>query len=138
MKKRHSNLPFLILSMKNSLLSGIIVFIVVGIGSLLARHFNWYNEYWFTDIILHTFSGVGFGFLWVALQKENVSWWLLLLGCASAAVFGSVLWEFGEFSAWKLWPPYGPFYSPRLPDAFGDILCGMIGGILAFLLRSRN
>jgi hypothetical protein len=124
--------------MKTNFLIGIFVFVIVGIGSLLARIFSLYDAYWFTDIILHTLSGVGFGFIWIALQKERSSWLLLLLGCMSAAVFGSVLWEFGEYSVWKLWPPYGPFYSPRLPDAFGDILCGLIGGIFAFLFQQKR
>lgn len=114
------------------------IFVLVGLGSAASRYFSLYDLYWFTDILLHTLSGVGFGFLWIALQRSPVSWWILLLGSVSAAVFGSVLWEFGEYSVWKLWPPYGPFYSPRLPDAFGDILSGLVGGVIAFLFRSRN
>lgn len=123
--------------MKHSFYLSLFVFILVGIGSLLAKSLNWYNDYWFADIILHTLSGIGFGFLWMALQRTPAAWWLLLLGTISAAVFGSVLWEFGEFTAWKVWPAYGPFYSPRLPDAFGDILCGLAGGAVAFCIRKR-
>jgi hypothetical protein len=52
----------------------------------------------------------------------------------SLAVFGSVLWEFGEFAAWKTVPAYGPFYSPRLDDTLGDIFCGMIGGTVSALI----
>lgn len=117
--------------MNKNLLLSIFTFVLVGIFSFLSKLFRWYDLYWFTDIGLHTLSGVGFGFLWLSLCKLENSRLIVILGAISLAVFGSVLWEFGELGAWRFVPLYTPYYSPNFFDTLGDIACGMAGGILA-------
>lgn len=128
--------------MKKYFLSFVFIFTLVSIGSLLSRHFGWYNDYWFTDIILHTLSGCGFASLWLAFQKNEAKI-LTILGATSFATLGSVLWEFWEFAGWRLTPAQVPFYIPQLGDTLGDICCGMVGGFVVslcvvFFVRSKN
>jgi hypothetical protein len=129
--------------MRNFFIIPSLLFTSVGVGSLLSKYFSWYNTYWFTDMTLHTLSGVAFGFLWIGLHKKShaLPSFVLLVGVASFATFGSVLWEFWEFAGWLLTRAQVPFYTPTLSDALGDILCGMIGGALStipILLNKRK
>jgi hypothetical protein len=130
--------------MKKNFIISSFLFAGVAAGSLLSKYFGWYNTYWFTDIILHTISGMAFGFLWIGLQKRTVTsaWFIVLVGAASFATLGSVLWEFWEFAGWRLTPAQVPFYLPQLSDTLGDILCGMIGGAagagLALILKKKE
>lgn len=124
--------------MKTYFTSSAILFLIVSLTSFLARTFGWYNAYWYTDIILHTLSGIALGILWIAIQSIRAKLPILLpvifLETSSFAVFGSVLWEFWEFFGWKILPTHTQFYLPQLGDTFSDILCGLIGGITASLL----
>jgi len=121
--------------MRNYFLTSLPLFLTVTLGALLSRHFGFYNDYWFTDIILHTISGLAFGVLWIGLYKKTHSPFLLLiLGAMSFAVLGSVLWEFWEFAGWQLTPAQVPFYIPQLGDTLGDIFCGLVGGSLAAII----
>lgn len=123
--------------MKTKILISLAIFLGIGIASLLSHLFDWY-DIWYTDIILHTLAGTGFVFLWSALQKGKVPLFLFILGSASAATLGSVLWELGELGAWHFIPAYTPKYSPNFFDTIGDITCGMIGGFIsAFFVRQK-
>lgn len=93
---------------------------------------GWYSEYWFTDITLHTISGVWLALLAISFLKDRG--FILLVSATSFAVFGSVLWEFWEFAGWRLTPAQVPFYIPQLPDTLGDICCGMVGGFVVSLV----
>jgi hypothetical protein len=121
--------------MKNHFRYSLVLFAVVAVGSWLARHLGWYNAYWFTDIILHTTSGVALGLLWVALHRNiEQSRWILALGTVSFATFGSVLWEFWEYAGYLITRSSVPFYIPQLSDTLGDIVCGMGGGVLCVII----
>lgn len=122
--------------MKNYFLWSLGLFILVAIGALLCRKLSWYSEYWYADIILHTVSGLAFGVIWVGLNYKNKISSLLVLcvGTIGFSIFGSVLWEFLEFSLWKLNPSADYYYTPGLGDTLLDILCGAFGGIVACLL----
>jgi hypothetical protein len=109
--------------------------ICVALGSWAARHFGLYARYWYTDIILHTSSGVAFGLVWLGFNKGERRWWMLMMGAASFAVLGSVAWEVWEFAGWRLMPGHMRFYIPELGDTLGDICCGFLGGILANSIR---
>jgi hypothetical protein len=119
--------------MNKDLVFSIGMFIFVGTGSLLSRLFHWYDFYWFADIALHTLSGIGFGFLWLFLDKRKDAGFAVMLGAVSFGAFGSLLWEYGELGAWKFLPFYAPFYSPNFFDTIGDITCGLVGGLISTL-----
>lgn len=116
-----------------------VLFMVVAIGSWFARSMGWYNDYWYTDIILHTLSGAAFSLIWIGMNSNSRSpAWLLLLGTVSFAVFGSVLWEFWEFAGWRIMPSHTQFYIPELGDSLSDILCGAVGSIFTFILSKLS
>jgi hypothetical protein len=119
--------------MKPYTISSTACFAFVALGSFVSRHMGWYNSYWFTDIVLHTVSGVAFSLIWLGIARRSANL-ISLLGGVSFAVFGSVLWEFWEFGGWKLIGRLTPFYVPQLADTLGDISCGMIGGLLIALI----
>lgn len=120
--------------MKSNLVVPIVIFALVGIISVLSHRFNLY-DLWYTDIILHTISGIAFGYAWTGFQQKQAPGWIVFLGCVSFATFGSVLWEFGELGAWRFIPAYAPMYSPNFFDTLGDIACGMTGGIMMALVN---
>lgn len=110
----------------------IFLFILVAGGSYFARSFGWYNDYWFTDVILHTISGVALGCAWFGITyKSDQPFWMRLLGALSFAVCGSVVWEWWEFFGWRITPSHTQFYIPELGDTLGDVACGLVGGVLA-------
>lgn len=117
--------------MKHWIMSATALFVIVAIGSWLSRHFGWYNEYWFIDIALHVLSGIMFGYAWLAIagRSKFSSIWVLTVGLISFATLASVLWEFWEFSGWRIMPSHTQFYFPVLSDTLGDLLSGMIGGV---------
>jgi hypothetical protein len=101
--------------MNNRLYAGASLFLIVAIGSFLARHFGWYNDYFFTDIILHTISGIALGFLWAGMyMRVEQPRRLLALGMVGFATFGSVLWEFWEYAGYLITRSSVPFYIPQL------------------------
>lgn len=105
------------------------VFVIVGIITYFARSLGWYNDYWYTDVFLHTLSGVGFGIFWIGLSKKSTASFLVItLGAVSFAALGSVLWEFWEFAGWRITPSHTQFYFPGLADTLSDIACGLAGG----------
>jgi hypothetical protein len=112
------------------------LFVLVGIGTYFARTLGFYNTYWFTDVILHTISGVAFGFLMLSIiGKEKISRKLEFFILIGFAVFGSYVWEVWEFSGFHIMPGVTEFYTPELGDSLGDIACGMLGAILLSILR---
>lgn len=119
--------------MRTFLIPGIIGALIVAMGSFLARSFGWYNDYWFTDIILHTISGLWLGLFFLAFTQEP-SKLLRSVGTVSFAVFGSVLWEYWEYAGYLLTRSKVPFYIPQLSDTLGDITCGMVGGIFLAII----
>lgn len=124
--------------MNQNLSISLLVFLAVGVGSLSSRVFGLYDAYWFTDITLHTLSGIGFGFFWLFLENGNAPRFTVALDSIGFAVFGSLLWEYGELGAWRFIPFYAPFYSPNFFDTVGDITSGMAGGMLSSLAVFRQ
>lgn len=117
----------------------VILFTAVYIGAWASRSFGWYNEYAFTDIMLHIVSGAAFGLMWLGFMKDSRNqFWVICIGGMSFATFGSVMWEFWEFAGWRVTPSQLRFYIPELGDTLGDILCGMIGGAVVSLLSRRG
>ncbi len=120
--------------MRSHLTKALIIFIAVWLGAFISRKTGYYNSFWFTDILLHILSGVGFGFIFLALlNNQKVSKLVLSLSLVSFCVFGSYIWELWEFSGWRLIPSDLPFYNPILSDSLGDIACGMGGGLLVII-----
>ncbi len=128
--------------MNKNLKSSVGLFVVVAIGTYLARKYGFYNTYWFTDVILHTISGAAFGFLMLRIiGEEKISRKLEILILVCFAVFGSFLWEVWEYSGFHIMPGVTEFYNPEIGDSLGDIASGMLGAILLLItrvLKSRN
>jgi len=122
--------------MDSRLRNAAILFFVVAIGAWWARHTGWYNEYWFTDVILHLIAGAAFAYLylWITRRERN-SKWITALHIIAFATFGSVLWEFWEFAGWHIMPTHTRFYIPDLGDTLNDIFCGMTGSTMISLLE---
>ncbi len=128
--------------MRSNLIKAVGIFILVWLGAFISRKTGYYNTYWFTDISLHILSGIGFGYLVLAITaKEKINWKILSILIVSFAVLGSYFWELWEFSGWHLVPGNMEFYSPEIGDSFGDIASGMSGGVLLsiyLLLKNRK
>ena len=115
------------------------LFVVVAIGSFLARRFGWYADYWFTDVILHTISGVMFGLLWAGFASRTLfsSKIVFAIGMISVGVLGSFLWEVWELWGSIIFPAFTTNYVPNLADSLKDIACGMLGATgLSFFLKN--
>lgn len=97
---------------------------------------GWYQEYWFTDIILHTLSGGMFGLFWVWFTYKEAyrSKFIFLVTVTMAGVFGSFFWELWEFGGAYILPGIAIAYEPNLADSLGDIACGMLGAFVVSLV----
>ncbi|MES2213901.1 MAG: hypothetical protein V4465_00710 [Patescibacteria group bacterium] len=125
--------------MKRYWYSAAILFLIVFFGSWAARSTGLYNSLWYTDLILHSLSGAGFGLVWVALDNgREKRKWFLILGAIGFAALGSVMWEFWEFEGWRITPSHMRFYIPELGDTLGDVASGLFGGLLSGLLMSMG
>lgn len=125
--------------MRGYIISSAVLFAFVALGSWVARQTGWYNDYWYTDIILHTAAGMAFGLFWIALHhRAGTPLWLIWVGAVAFAVFSSVLWEFWEFAGWRVTPSHMRFYIPELGDTLGDLACGMAGGLMSGLILVRS
>lgn len=119
--------------MSKKLIASITLLIIVAVGTQLTRHFGWYSTYWFTDVILHTLSGMMFALLWASLTERRIdSRWVLFITCITFAVFGSVLWECWEYWGYLLKPDFARFYIPDIADSLGDIMSGALGAVLIY------
>lgn len=122
--------------MKKYVVSGVIIFVFVGLASWFAREYGLYYTHWYVDIILHVLSGVGFGCFWVALTRKSVKARLpIILGAISFAVLGSLVWELWEFAGWRIMPGGMRYYIPELGDTISDMFCGALGGLMASVWR---
>ncbi len=106
-----------------------VLFAVVAIGSWAARNWGFYNEYWYTDVILHLIAGMALGFLATAFDRREKRRLGVILISIGAAVLGSFLWEVWEFAGWRIMPAHTRFYTPELADSLSDMACGLAGGL---------
>jgi hypothetical protein len=116
---------------------------VVAIVAFFARLLGWYGAYWFTDVILHTISGVTLAFFWLALtyKEKYASKFTFFLTLAMAGAFGSYFWEVYEYIGIYFVPEAAAFYVPELGDSLGDIGCGILGALAVALIywpKARN
>jgi hypothetical protein len=125
--------------MKRDMIIAASLFVLVGLGSWAAKSFGFYSEYWFTDVILHALAGLAFGFIWTGLTAKTArSKVVIIVGAAGLAVLGSVLWEVWEYAGWQIIPGKMRAYVPELGDSLADILCGLLGGLAAGLLKANR
>lgn len=122
--------------MKSYLYISVFLFIFVAVGSYYSRINGWYGEFWFTDVILHTLSGVMFAcvFLWIFKNSDSRNKWPYIIAAVLFSVFGSYLWEIWEYLGWKYFPERVDFYEPTLEDSLLDIFCGFIGGLIVMVV----
>lgn len=122
--------------MRRSIYISSLLFLVVAVGSFASRHFGWYFNYWFTDIILHTISGIMFGYIWLSFtDRFSIPRALNVFIIILFAVFGSFLWELWEYAGYVFFPAHVEFYKPEIGDSLGDIASGMLGGIIAGVMN---
>lgn len=130
--------------------TGFLVWIVVFIFAtiFLGEAFDFYNRYWWWDLILHAGSALGFGlvgFLFVFTLFEGdryaaPAWALALIAFCMAVTIGA-LWEIFEFGMDR---GFGlNMQKSGLVDTMGDLIVDVIGaaiGALAgfFYLRGRR
>jgi hypothetical protein len=129
--------------MKGNLRNAFIIFVLVWIGAYLSRRTGYYYTFWFTDVSLHILSGIGFGYIALAiLGNDKLNFFRKAIFLISVGVLGSYLWEVWEFSGWHLIPTDMPFYGPILGDSLGDIGSGILGTFLLviylFLKNQRD
>lgn len=129
-----------------SFLAGIVLFIFATI--FLGEAFDFYNRYWWWDVVLHGGSALGFGlvgFLFVFTLFEGdryaaPAWALGLIAFCFAVTIGT-LWEIFEFGMDR---SFGlNMQKSGLSDTMGDLIIDVIGaafGGLAgfFYLRGRR
>jgi hypothetical protein len=115
-----------------SILPAFVLFLIICVGTYFARTNGWYYSYWYTDIVLHIISGMMFAALWIWFihRRADEGFRFEIFTSIMFATFGSVLWEFWEFSSWKILPKISAFYIASLGDTLGDILCGMAGAAI--------
>lgn len=124
--------------MRKEFIYSLFIFVIVGIVTFFSRKLGWYNNYWYTDVILHFLSGVGFGLIWLGLDKESKKPLATVLACVSFAVFGSVLWEYWEYFGWHITPSHTRYYIPEMGDTLSDTFFGLIGGLVAAIPRLKK
>lgn len=109
-----------------------IFFLFLCVGTYFARAENWYYQFWYTDIVLHVLSGAMFAslWLWFVYRRDRTLIRFETLTAVTFATFGSVLWEFWEFTSWRVLPQISAFYMPEIGDTLGDILCGIVGALI--------
>jgi hypothetical protein len=109
---------------------------IISVIGLCARLLGWYQEYWFTDVILHTLSGGMFALFWLSLSFEEKyrSKVIFFLTLAMAGVFGSYFWEVWEAGGTYILPGVAIAYEPNLSDTLNDIACGMFGALVIALI----
>ena len=126
--------------MNKYFLASLIFAIFLALGHFLATGFGWYREYWMTDIILHTSSGVLSACIWIWLTEKHFSD-RLFLACTSivtTTLFAAFLWEVWEFGFWGIVPKIFHTYSPTLSDSLSDMSFGLLGGLIVSLFYWRR
>ena len=129
-----------------SFLIGIVVFIFATI--FLGEAFDFYNRYWWWDVVLHAGSALGFGllgFLFVFTLFEGdryaaPAWALALIAFCMAVTIGA-LWEIFEFGMDQIFGM--TMQKSGLVDTMGDLIVDVLGatiGALAgfFYLKGRR
>ncbi len=129
-----------------SFTTGIVAFIYGTI--FLGETFDFYNRYWWWDILLHGGSALGFGmvgflFAFVMFEDEKYSappWALGFIGFTIAVTIGAV-WEIFEYAMDQTFGTN--MQKSGLPDTMGDLIVdvigGSIGGLAGFLwLKGRE
>lgn len=126
--------------MKSYLKISIALYLIIVVAHFVAKNNGLYGSYALTDIILHTLSGIMLGYFWMwLLQKYGPNSMLIsLVSIVSFAVAGSALWEVWEYGGWSFVPNVTNAYIPVLTDSLGDIVCGLVGGIIAALIYGVN
>jgi hypothetical protein len=134
------------IQLPRSFLIGIVAFIFATI--FLGEAFDFYNRYWWWDVVLHAGSALGFGllgFLFVFTLFEGdrfaaPAWALALIAFCMAVTIGT-LWEIFEFGMDRI---FGlNMQKSGLVDTMGDLIVDVIGaaiGALAgfFYLKGRR
>lgn len=129
-----------------SFLIGIVVFIFATI--FLGEAFDFYNRYWWWDVVLHAGSALGFGlvgFLFVFTLFEGdryaaPAWALALIAFCMAVTIGTV-WEIFEFGMDQIFGMN--MQKSGLVDTMGDLIIDVTGATIGaltgfFYLKERR
>ncbi|MCL7464820.1 hypothetical protein [Phaeovulum sp. NW3] len=124
------------LRLPTAFLVGITLFIFATI--FLGEAFDFYNRYWWWDVVLHGGSALGFGmlgFLFAFMLFEGdrfaaPAWALALIGFTIAVTIGA-LWEIFEFGMDQI---FGlNMQKSGLVDTMGDLIVDVIGASIGAL-----
>ncbi len=101
----------------------------------LAEGFDWYDVFWWWDVLLHTLSGVIIGtggFLVVSeffrRKKVRLSAFFTAFYALVFALALGAFWEIIEFSIDNI---FHATMQPGLTDTMQDIICDFSGGLIA-------
>ncbi|MBW2053481.1 MAG: hypothetical protein JRI85_14765 [Deltaproteobacteria bacterium] len=99
---------------------------------------NYYVTFWWWDLLMHTFSGVGFGFMGFIIlytlytyQRVETSPTLIALFSFCFAVAIGAVWEIFEFSMDNVWGLN--MQKSGLVDTMTDLIINSIGAFLTSL-----
>lgn len=112
---------------------------------------NYYAEYWWWDVLLHTFSGIAFGIigffiLYILYKTEKVQTSpkiIAMFSFAFALALGA-LWEIVEFS---IDSNFGPIsnnvlmqgsLSDTMKDLINDSIGALFSGVMGYFYLKRN
>jgi hypothetical protein len=123
------------------MIAAVFVFLSLFLGS--ARDF--YDRFWWWDIVLHAGSGIllgiaGWIMLFLLIQSDRlpraIGPWLVFVFSVSFAVTLGVLWEIFEFAVDSLWPNVNMMSNETgvvdtmqdlIVDFFGAVIVGFMG-----------
>lgn len=102
---------------------------------LFATLFNWYEQVWYFDKIMHFLGGIAVAIsayyllqFFNATKSVTISWWAMkILIITAITALSAISWEFLEFGLDKV---SFAMMQPSVQDTMTDLLMGMLGGQL--------
>ena len=120
--------------------------VLIGAGSFYILNLfadDLYTIWWWFDILTHAMGGAMIGILGIALHQwaeqrygiiKRPWWWSAIIILGFVALI-AILWEVYEYllDIWVLMPQGLAKSQPSLRDTIGDLVTGLLGGLIAIL-----
>src|SRR3989338_311161 len=120
--------------------------VLIGAGSFYILNLfadDLYKIWWWFDILTHAMGGATIGILGIALHQwaeqrygiiKRPWWWSAIIILGFVALI-AILWEVYEYllDIWVLMPQGLAKSQPSLRDTIGDLVMGLLGGLIAIL-----
>ncbi len=122
------------ISVPKYFVAAVVFFIIATL--FLGEVFDFYNKFWWWDVVLHTGSAVGFGLIGFAIvftliggDRSSHSAWIVALLAFSFAVMIGVIWEIFEFAMDQI---FGlKMQKSGLVDTMWDLIVDVCGAFMA-------